>query len=259
MTKYSSRRINTFIRFNNKKQHIYFEENMKVNIHRSNQRGGGNFGWLKTKYSFSFSNYYNPSRMGFGKIRVLNDDIISPNQGFGKHPHDNMEIITIPLEGELEHEDSTGSKEIITPGEIQVMSAGSGIIHSEFNASSDEELKLFQIWIETAKHNIEPRHETKKINLEKNRFTKIVSGNEEENTIQIFQDASIYMGEFDKETKINFETKKSRGTFSMIIEGFAKINEEEIEKRDSIEIEETQEINFEINRNSKILIIDTPM
>jgi len=229
---------------------------MKKFIHKSNERGSSNLGWLKSKFSFSFANYYNPKRMGFGKLRVLNDDIISPDEGFDTHHHDNMEIITIPLEGELIHEDSTGSKEVITKGQIQVMSAGSGILHSEFNYSKKTDLKLFQIWIETNKRNVKPRHKTKTLNLKKNELNKIVSGNEQEKTLFIHQDASLYLAEFDKDKEITYETKKERGTFIMIIEGSSQIENEKLSKRDSIEITDTNKITIKANKNSKILLID---
>ncbi|MEK7072554.1 MAG: pirin family protein, partial [Patescibacteria group bacterium] len=208
---------------------------MNKNIHLANERGGANYDWLKTKYSFSFADYYNPARMGFGKIRVLNDDIIAPGAGFDTHPHDNMEIITIPLSGELAHKDSTGSEEVIAPGQIQVMSAGSGIQHSEYNHSKTKDLKLFQIWIETSQENVEPRHKTKTFNLEKNKLVKIVAGDKNPDTLFIYQDASIWLSDFNQAIKLSFETSPPRGAFILVIEGSAKIENEILNKRDSIE------------------------
>lgn len=230
---------------------------MTKNIHRANDRGGADYGWLKTKYSFSFAGYYNPDRMGFGKIRVLNDDIIAPGAGFDTHPHDNMEIITIPLAGELAHQDSTGSAEVIIPGQIQVMSAGSGIEHSESNNSTEKDLKLFQIWIETNKPDANPRHETKTLNLEKNKLTKIVSGAKDADTIFIYQDANIWLGEFDNDKETTIPITSPRAVFIMVIEGSLKINEDILNTRDAIEIETDQTINLETIDNAKILIIDT--
>lgn len=230
---------------------------MKINIHRANERGGASYDWLKTKYSFSFADYYNPGRMGFGKIRVLNDDIIAPDAGFGTHSHDNMEIITIPLSGELAHKDSTGSEEVIVPGQIQVMSAGSGIQHSEYNHSKNNEVRLFQIWIETNQPNVEPRHKTKTLNLEKNKLVKIVSGDKNPDTLFIYQDASIWLGEFNQALKLLFETNLKRGAFILVIEGLAKIENEILNKRDSIEIEDTNNIQIEVSGNTKLLLIDT--
>lgn len=232
---------------------------MKKKIQRSEERGRANHGWLQARFSFSFAGYYNPDRMGFGKILVLNDDTISPAKGFGMHPHENIEIISIPTEGELAHKDNTGSEEIIIPGQIQVMSAGLGIVHSEYNNSKDKNVRLFQIWIETNKKNVEPRHKTSTLNLKQNKLTKIVSGNKDEETLFIYQDASIWLGEFDSVSEISFKTKPERGTFIMIVEGSAVIEGEVLNKRDSIEIEDTENIKIKTNKGTKLLVIDTPM
>lgn len=231
---------------------------MKKIIQISSERGEANHEWLHAKFSFSFSEYYNPNRMGFGKIVVLNDDIISPGKGFGAHPHENMEIITIPTFGEIAHEDDNGSRGVIKVGQIQVMSAGKGIIHSEYNNSKSEDLKLFQIWIEPNEKNVKPRYETKTLNFEKNKLVKIVSGNKNEDTLFIHQDASIHLGEFENNETVDFKTGKERGTFIMLIEGSAIIEKELLEKRDSIEIIEAQKINMLITKGAKLLIIDTP-
>jgi len=230
---------------------------MKKNIHRSEQRGEAKHDWLHSRFSFSFADYNEPSRMGFGKLRVLNDDTIAPGKGFGTHPHNNMEIISIPLFGELAHKDNTGKEEVIVPGQIQVMSAGSGILHSEYNHSKEKEVKLFQIWIETSKQNVEPRHETRTLHLEKNKLIKVVSGNKE--TLFIYQDASIWLGEFDSPSKLSFETTSERGTFIMVIEGSAVIEDEVLNERDSIEISDTTKINIEADKGTKLLVIDTVM
>jgi len=232
---------------------------MKKNIQRADERGKTDQGWLKANFSFSFSRYYNPDRVSFGKLVVLNDDTIAPGKGFGAHPHENMEVISIPTYGELTHKDNTGSEEVIFSNQIQVMSAGSGITHSEYNHSKSQEAKLFQIWIEPSKLNVEPRHETKTLNLEKNKIVKIVSGNKDKNTLFIYQDASVHLGEFDKNETVSFKTKENRGTFIMVTEGSAKIEGELLNKRDSIEIKETNEIKIETTKDTKILVIDTIM
>ena len=175
---------------------------MKKKIYPSDSRGQADHDWLQSRFSFSFADYNNPKRMGFGVLRVLNDDTIAPGKGFGMHSHSNMEIITITLKGELAHKDDTGSEEVIVPGQIQVMSAGTGITHSEYNHSKEKELTLFQIWIETNKQNVEPRHETKTLNLEKNKLVKVVSGDKDSNTLFIYQDASIWLEKFDKNSII---------------------------------------------------------
>ena len=232
---------------------------MKINIHRAKERGESKYDWLHARFSFSFAEYYNPNRMGFGKIRVLNDDTIAPGKGFGTHSHKNMEIISIPTEGELAHKDNTGSKEIIVPGQIQVMSAGSGIFHSEYNHSKTKDVRLFQIWIETNKQDVNPKYIIKTLNLEKNKLVKIVSGEEDSNILFINQDASIWLGEFDKKITISFKTSSKKGTFIMVVEGSAKIEQEILHRRDSIEIEDTKNIKIETNENTKLLLINTKM
>jgi redox-sensitive bicupin YhaK (pirin superfamily) len=232
---------------------------MKYVIQKSEDRGQANHGWLHARFSFSFSQYHNPQRMGFGKLRVLNDDTIAAGKGFGSHPHDNMEIITIPTSGMLAHKDNTGSEETLGPGEIQVMSAGSGIVHSEYNASVTEDLRLFQMWIETNAPDATPRHATKKIDLKKEELTKIVSGNESESTIFIHQDAAVWMGAFSNEKKIVFETQIQRGTFIMVVEGSAIISGQTLSVRDSMEITDTQHIEILVSSETRLLVIDVPM
>ena len=228
-------------------------------IQLASQRGHADHGWLKTNFTFSFADYYNPDRVGFGKILVLNDDTISPGKGFGTHPHENMEIISIPTQGELAHKDNTGSEEVIVPGQIQVMSAGTGILHSEYNYSKAKDASLFQIWIEPNKQDVKPRHETKTLNLEKNMLVKIVSGDKAPDTLFIHQDASIYLGEFDKKGVFQHKTDSKRGTFIMVIEGSAIIEGETLKQRDSIEISETKSISIKTEKDTKILLIDTTM
>ena len=232
---------------------------MKKNIHRANERGEAKHDWLHTRFSFSFADYHNPERMGFGKLLVLNDDIIAPAKGFGTHPHDNMEIISIPTQGELAHKDNTGVEEVIIPGQIQVMSAGTGILHSEYNHSKTSDVGLFQIWIETNKRNVDPRHETKTLNLEKNKLVKVVSGDKDSNTLFIYQDASIWLGEFDKNSTLSFETNTNRGIFIMVVEGSATVEKEVLNKRDSIEIKDADNIRLEADKDTKLLLIDVPM
>jgi len=164
-------------------------------IQRSEQRGKSELSWLHSRFSFNFANYYNPNRTGFGKLLVLNDDIIEPGTGFGEHSHDNMEIISIATEGELSHKDSTGAEEVIKPGELQVMSAGSGMTHSEYNHSKTKPAKFFQIWIESNKPEMKPRHKKKVFKLQKNKLQLVISPKD------IYQDASIYLGKFDKGLK----------------------------------------------------------
>lgn len=228
-------------------------------IQLASERGKSDLDWLKSKFSFSFSNYYNPERTGFGKLLVLNDDIISRGKGFMTHPHDNMEIITLVYSGELIHKDSMGNREVIKEGEMQVMSAGRGITHSEFNNSKDKSLELFQIWIETSKEDIMPRHDKRFIDLRHNELTKVVSGNKKDNNLFINQDAKIFLGKFDKETRINYPLEKGRGFFAFVIEGGCLIEGDKLANRDSIEIYDLKEIEIISSKGLYLMIIEVPL
>lgn len=227
----------------------------------SNQRGFADHGWLKARHTFSFAGYYNPARMGFGKIKVLNDDEIAPSMGFGEHPHDNMEIITIPLEGALQHKDSTGSEGVIEPGEVQVMSAGSGIRHSEFNASSTQTTKLFQIWIQTAEKDVEPRYDQKRFWSEEQhpKHVTLVSP-DQEGSLRIHQDATLEMLWLDKGETITLpEIPHGRGLFIMVVEGQARYQDRSLSKRDAIGLVESSSSDLWAEENSQVLLIHTPM
>jgi len=232
---------------------------MTLKIHRSEERGKSELDWLQSRFSFSFDRYYNPERKGFGKLLVLNDDIIAPKKGFGAHSHDNMEIITIPIEGELIHRDSTGVEEIILPKEIQVMSAGSGIVHSEYNNSNEKALKLFQIWIETKEINIIPRHNKKRFELNDNSITLVVSGKREKDTLYIHQNAKISLGKLEKDHKIDYSSDKNQGTFIFIISGSLEIEDNLLNERDSIEITELDKLNITSLKDSYFIIIEVPL
>ena len=235
---------------------------MKTQIYPAGSRGSAEHGWLHTRFSFSFAEYYDPSRVHFGMLRVLNDDIIEPGQGFGTHPHQNMEIITIPHSGVVKHKDSTGGEGLVSAGEIQVMSAGSGIYHSEFNGSDTEMLSLFQIWIFPREKNIKPRYDQKLIAgmLKPNELQVVVSGEKDTDVIWINQDAWLSLGKFDKVTKTGYQLKRSgNGVFMIVIEGSASINGNLLEKRDAIEITATENFEFEAHANSYLLVIEVPM
>uniref|UniRef100_UPI0040493C8C pirin family protein n=1 Tax=Flavobacterium sp. TaxID=239 RepID=UPI0040493C8C len=231
-------------------------------IHRANTRGNANHGWLNAYHSFSFGNWYNPERVQFGTLRVLNDDTIAAGMGFGEHPHDNMEIITIPLEGDLAHKDSMGNAETIKTGDVQVMSAGTGIRHSEFNPNIDLQTKLFQIWLFPKKQNVTPRYQqiTLDKSLEKNNFAQILSPNIEDAGVWIHQDAWFYLSDFDDNfTKMLSLQKQGNGFYIMNIEGEIEVNGELLEKRDAIGIWETSEIEIKANTNAKFLVMEIPM
>ena len=233
-------------------------------LHIAQERGLVSFGWLDAKYSFSFGNYFNPDKMNFGALRVLNDDTIAPAMGFGKHPHKNMEIITIVQSGALKHEDSMGNKGVIEAGDIQVMSAGSGIEHSEVNASTQNSLTLFQLWIHSQRQDVTPRYEQKKIAplLTDNTFTTIVKPKQEalKDDIWIHQQAYISIGNFSNETQTNYSMQQSQnGVYIMVIEGSIVVADQTLQHRDAIGLWNTQSVDISITKNSKVLIVEVPM
>lgn len=231
-------------------------------LHLANTRGNANHGWLNAYHSFSFGSWYNPERIQFGVLRVLNDDTITAGMGFGTHPHDNMEIITIPLEGDLAHKDSMGNAATIKTGDIQVMSAGTGIQHSEFNPNADLQTKLFQIWLFPKTKNVEPRYQqiTMDKSLQKNNFAQILSPNASDEGVWIHQDAWFYMSDFDNDFSKKLTLKKEgNGFYIMNIEGEIEVNGEKLKKRDALGVWNTSELEIKANRSSKFLIMEIPM
>jgi len=234
----------------------------KFTVHKSESRGHADHGWLNAYHSFSFASWYNPERIQFGTLRVLNDDTVAAGMGFGTHPHDNMEIITIPLEGDLAHKDSMGNAATIKTGDVQVMSAGTGIQHSEFNPNADLQTKLFQIWLFPKHRNVTPRYQqiTLDNTKQKNNFAQILSPNEEDEGVWIHQDAWFYLSDFDKDFAKKLALKKEgNGFYIMNIEGEIEVNGEKLEKRDAIGIWETNEIEIKANSDSRFLIMEIPM
>ena len=232
-------------------------------LHKENTRGKANHGWLNAAHSFSFANYHNPSRMNFGALRVLNDDIVAAGMGFGRHPHDNMEIVTIPLSGELAHKDSMGNGEVIRSGDIQVMSAGTGITHSEVNASKEHEVRLLQIWVIPNKRNVAPRYEQISLNPEDrhNKLQQIVSPNPDDAGVWVHQNAWFHLGRFDKNFATEYNLKGTgTGVYAFVINGDFIIDGQKLNKRDAIGITETDKINIEAeNDGAEILLIEVPM
>ncbi|WP_428327798.1 pirin family protein [Mucilaginibacter sp.] len=228
----------------------------------ANERGSNDIGWLKANFSFSFGPYYNPDKVHFGVLRVLNDDIIAPGMGFGRHPHDNMEIITIPLEGALEHKDSMGNIGVITAGEVQVMSAGTGVEHSEYNHSKTEPSKTLQIWLFPKEENIKPRYDQKsfKEQMKLNELTTLISPEKSEDTLWINQDATFSMGEFEAGQTINYEIKTpGNGVYAFLLDGSVKINNTTLNKRDALGVYNTNSIIIEFQSQSRLLLMDIPM
>lgn len=231
-------------------------------IHKADSRGYADHGWLQSFHSFSFANYHNPEKVRFGLLRVLNDDIVAPGMGFGTHPHDNMEIVTIPLKGELAHQDSTGNKEVIKAGEVQIMSAGSGLTHSEFNNSKKEFVNLFQIWVFPKEKNITPRYDQKIFDPEgrKNKFQIVVSPDEKDGALWINQDAFFTLGNFDEGNSVKYEIKKNgNGVYIMITEGSAEIDGEILSRRDAIGLSDLSSVEIKLLSKSELLLIEVPM
>ncbi|SHE81171.1 hypothetical protein SAMN05444408_104209 [Chryseobacterium takakiae] len=232
-------------------------------IHKADTRGKADHGWLVSNHTFSFANYHNPERMHFGVLRVLNDDKVEAGRGFGTHPHDNMEIISIPLEGDLEHKDSMGNTAIIKSGDIQVMSAGTGIMHSEFNKNNDQSVKFLQIWVYPNKRNVTPRYD--QITLDKtkskNKFQQILSPNPDDEGVWIHQDAWFHLGNFENSTETNYQVKKKgNGVYAFIIKGSAEIEGQKLEERDGFGVWDISDLQIKAtSENTEILIMDVPM
>lgn len=237
------------------------EHFMKAIFHKADQRGHVNHGWLDSYHSFSFAGFYDPSKLHFGALRVLNYDTVKAGFGFPKHPHDNMEIISIPLFGDLEHKDSTGRHEIIRQNDVQIMSAGSGIMHSEVNANKDKEVKFLQIWVFPKEYDIKPRYEQKTFKPEdrQNKIQTVVAPDNNE-AVLINQDAWFSLGNFSKDFRTSYDLRKEgNGVYAFVLEGAVTINGEPLNKRDALGVWETAKIEINANTDAAILLIEVPM
>lgn len=235
---------------------------MKTTLHKAATRGHANHGWLDSHHTFSFASYHNPQRVRFGLLRVLNDDIVQPGKGFGTHPHDNMEIVSIPLSGELAHKDSTGNEHVINTGDVQIMSAGSGLNHSEYNASHKEEVNFLQIWVFPKERDIQPRYDQKTFSTAErnNKFQTVVSPEKNSNSLWINQDAFFSLASIEKGKDISYNIiKKGNGVYLFVIEGSVNVTGENLEKRDGLGIEDTDNVIVTAKENSEILVIEVPM
>jgi redox-sensitive bicupin YhaK (pirin superfamily) len=232
-------------------------------LHKAATRGNADHGWLKSRHTFSFANYYNPERMHFGVLRVLNDDIVEAGMGFGTHPHDNMEIISIPMEGDLEHKDSMGNVAVIKNGDIQVMSAGTGITHSEYNKNKDNRVKFLQIWLFPNKRNVAPRYDqiTLDVNERRNKLQQILSPNADDEGVWIHQNAWFHLGKFDKDFSIDYELKdKKNGVYAFVLKGDLTINDNELNERDGFGIWDIEKLMIHSNsEDAEILLMEVPM
>jgi len=235
---------------------------MKTVLHKAATRGHADHGWLNSWHTFSFASYNDPLRMHFGELRVLNDDTVSAGMGFGKHPHDNMEIISIPLEGDLEHGDNTGTIAVIKKGDVQVMSAGTGIIHSEKNKNSDKQVKFLQIWIFPNEKNVKPRYdqETFSDKEKHNKLATVVSPMGENEGVNIHQNAWFSLGNLDKDTQLTYTVKqKGNGVYAFLVEGDATINDIVLSRLDGLGITETDMLTIKADSQAEILLMEVPM
>ena len=236
--------------------------NMKSILHKANSRGNANHGWLQSYHTFSFANYHNPDRMHFGVLRVLNDDTVAAGMGFGTHPHNNMEIISLPLSGDLKHQDSMGNVAVIKEGEIQVMSAGTGVYHSEHNNSEQNEVKFLQIWVFPNKQNVTPRYDQISLKeLEKqNAFYQVLSPNADDAGVWVHQESWFNLGKFEAGKTDTYTLHNSNnGVYAFILEGEVEINGQKLEKRDGFGVWDVKEINLTALSPSYVLLMEVPM
>jgi redox-sensitive bicupin YhaK (pirin superfamily) len=235
---------------------------MQTLYHKANTRGHVDYGWLNSYHTFSFGNYQNPERMNFGLLRVLNDDVVAPGMGFGKHPHDNMEIISIPLRGDLKHGDNIGNSEVIREGDIQVMSAGTGVVHSEFNPNSSKDVNFLQIWIFPGIQGVKPRYDQLSLReIEKpNIFYQILSPHKNDQGVWIHQNAWMHMGEFDALKKAGYKLKQNgNGVYIFVLKGEVIVGEQKLQSRDGCGIWDISEFELFASASSKVLVIEVPM
>lgn len=235
---------------------------MKTILHKAGSRGVADHGWLKSHHTFSFASYHNPERVHFGALRVLNDDEVAPGRGFGTHPHDNMEIISIPLEGDLEHKDSMGNVTVIKQGDIQAMSAGTGIFHSEYNKNADRGVKFLQIWVFPKERNIEPKYS--QITLEKgqldNTLSPIVVPDGRGKGVTINQDAWFHLGDLKAGTELTYEVKKpGNGVYAFVINGNVSVAGETLNHRDGLGVWDTEQFTINATADTRLLLMEVPM
>lgn len=231
-------------------------------LHKAESRGNANHGWLHSRHTFSFANYYDPERIHFGALRVLNDDTVEAGMGFGMHPHDNMEIISIPLEGDLEHKDSMGNVSVIKHGDVQVMSAGTGIYHSEYNKNKDQPVKFLQIWVFPNQKKVKPRYDQITLNLadRRNKLQQILSPNADDAGVWIYQNAWFHIGNFDKGVTSRYDLKaKENGVYAFILSGSVILNGQQLNARDGFGIWEVDTLSIKADTDTEFLLMEVPM
>lgn len=231
-------------------------------LHKAETRGDANHGWLHSRHTFSFANYHNAERMHFGALRVLNDDTVAAGMGFGTHPHDNMEIISIPLEGDLEHKDSMGNVSVIKHGDIQVMSAGTGIFHSEYNKNKDRDVKFLQIWVFPNQKSVTPRYDQIALNIadRHNKLQQILSPNANDAGVWIYQNAWFHLGKFEKGFSADYSLKaKGNGVYAFILSGDVTINDQPLNSRDGFGVWDVDTLSIQADTNAEFLLMEVPM
>lgn len=231
-------------------------------LHKSDTRGNADHGWLKSRHTFSFAGYYHPDRVHFGTLRVLNDDFVEGGGGFDAHPHNNMEIISIPLEGDLEHRDSMGNRTVIRHGDIQVMSAGTGVVHSEYNKNADKPVRFLQIWLFPDKRNVQPRYDQITLNVadRHNKLQQILSPNPDDEGVWIHQNAWFHMGNFDKGYSTSYQLKSpGNGIYIFVLEGDLKADGHLLSRRDGLGITGTGSIELSAESDTQVLLMEVPM
>jgi len=236
---------------------------MKTVLHKADTRGDANHGWLHSKHTFSFANYHHPDRMNFGVLRVLNDDKVSESMGFGTHPHKDMEIISIPLEGDLKHKDNMGNETVIKAGDIQIMSAGTGIMHSEYNNNPDQEVKFLQIWVFPNKKNVTPRYDqiTLDIKDRQNKLQQVLSPNPDDAGVWIHQDAWFHMTNLKKGKELTYllNAPERNGVYVFVLKGDVTINNQSINNRDGFGVWDTNQLNIIADSDTELLLMEVPM
>lgn len=231
-------------------------------LHKAETRGDADHGWLHSRHTFSFADYYDPERMNFGMLRVLNDDSVQAGMGFGTHPHNNMEIISIPLEGDLEHKDSMGNVSVIRQGDIQVMSAGTGITHSEYNKNKDKPVKFLQIWVIPNVRNVNPRYDqiTLKQEDRHNRFQQILSPNPDDEGVWIYQKAWFHLGKFDNGVVSTYNLNSDEnGVYVFVLKGEATVMDKQLASRDGMGIWNTDSFEVKAKSDCELLLMEVPM
>lgn len=231
-------------------------------LHKADSRGLANHGWLKSRHTFSFASYHNPERVNFGVLRVLNDDEVEAGMGFGRHPHDNMEIISIPLEGDLEHKDSMGNTAVIRHGDIQVMSAGTGIFHSEYNKNKDRKVKFLQIWVYPNKRNVKPRYDQITLNVDDlhNKLQQVLSPDPEDEGVWIHQNAWFHLGKFDEGVETDYAVKQEgNGVYAFVLNGNVTINDQPLSARDGFGVWNVENLHIQSDSDAELLLMEVPM